>query len=181
VRLYRGDTLVWESQVVENTLRPELDVTLPRNVELSPRTSIRIELWDMDVTPHIIGVWRGQGLPATALPDADAHIRLDGGADVAFRIDRPLPHRGVGIKTYEQRGDHLRVIEVEPFSPAARAGVVAGDEIVAIGGQRVEELGDARAASAISLAAERNTPLTVRRGGREETVELDHGYVWLVM
>lgn len=184
VRILRGGELVYESPVQENTLDPAFDVLLPKNVWLPTDRELRIEVWDRDEGPSNdpVGVWRGQGLPPNALPDADARITLEGGAALSFRVMPPHPHRGVGISEFEVRGDELKVLAVMEHSPASRAGIAAGDAIVAIGDRAVDDLDDAQAASALSMAADRQAALRVRKsGGQEETVELDRGYVWLTM
>lgn len=184
VRVYRGSEVVWESDVRPDALDPGFNQTLPRNLRVPPSEELRIELWDSDGGPSDdpIGVWRGQGLPPNALPDADARVNLEGGAAVMFRVMSPRAHRGLGIELYEVRSDALRVLEVIETSPAGRAGIEPGDAIVAIGGQRVDDMNEAQAASALSMAAERSQSLTVRKpSGQEEQVDLDRGFVWLTM
>ncbi len=181
IRLYRGEELLWESEPVSDTLEPEFGVTLPKNVYMPPDEELRIELWDQDVSDHIIGTWRGRGLPPNALPDADARIMLEGGATVVMRVHRPRAHRGVGITLFEARGSALRIVEVEQFSPAGRAGIEVGDDIVKIGDKDVSDLNDAQAASALSLALDREEPLIVETDGEQRTVTMDRGFVWLSM
>lgn len=181
IRLYRGDELLWESEAVHNSLEPSFDVSLPRNVYLPPDQSLRVELWDADASNHIIGVWRGTGLPANAIPDADARIMLDGGASVLLRVHPPETHRGIGISQYEARGKSLRVLHVERFSPAGRAGIAPGDDITAIGGTSIGDLGTAAAASALSMAMDRQTPLQIVRGGQPRSVTVDRDLTWLSM
>jgi membrane-associated protease RseP (regulator of RpoE activity) len=181
IRLYRGETLVFSSSPITDDFDPEFALTLPKNVYLPPDEQIRIELWDSDVSDHIIGIWRGRGLPPNALPDADARIMLEGGATVTIRVHRPVAHRGVGITLYESRGSALHVLEVERFSPAGRAGIAVGDQIVQIGEETVSDLGDARAASALSLALDNGVPLVVETNGERRTVTIDRDFVWLTM
>lgn len=184
VRIYRNDELVWESDVVQDSLEPRWNARLERNVRLAPENDLRIELWDRDraVGSDPIGTWRSRGLPATALPDADSRINLEGGAQVVLRLHRPQAHRGVGIQLYEVRSDSLVVLEIIEHSPAGRAGIQPGDRIVAIGDKQVTDLGEARAASELSLAADRDSRLTVLKPtGARSQVELDSGLVWLTM
>lgn len=183
-RLYRGGELIFETPVQQDTLTPTFDVSLPRNVWLPPSRELRLEMWDRDDGPtnQPIGIWRGQGLPPNALPDADARVNMANGASLTFRIAAPAAHRGLGIEEYELRGDNLFVLRVIEHSPAGRAGIAAGDAIVAIGDRTVEDLGEAGAASALSMAADRQASLRVRKSdGGEEVVEVDRGYVWLTM
>lgn len=184
VRVFVGGERVWQSSPpVENTVQPAIDQELPRNIEVDPSKELRLELWDQDAgSGDVIGIWRGRGLPPNALPGAEARIMLEGGATLVFRVDAPRAHVGLGVEQYEVHDDALKVLGVLPHSPAARAGVREGDRIVAIDGRTVEDLGESGSASALSMAGtRRGAKLTLDRGGRQETVELDGGYVWLVM
>jgi membrane-associated protease RseP (regulator of RpoE activity) len=183
VRLYRDDALVFESPVIEDTLSPAFELELPRNVLLPSSAKLRFELWDEDgVSDDPIGVWRGTGLPASALPDADALVRMDSSAELVSRITAPRAHRGVGIPEYEVRADRLEVISVLPHSPAGRAGIQPGDAVVAIAGVPIATMTEAEAATALSLAVERRSVVTVTTTtGERAELPLDQGYVWLAM
>ncbi|MDW8361617.1 MAG: PDZ domain-containing protein [Myxococcales bacterium] len=182
VRVYRSGALLWEGPIAENTLQPTWNATIPDNVRLAPGEPLRIEVWDADeVDADPIGIWRGDGLPATAVPGADARIRFEGDATLMFRIAPPLAYRGLGIRRYEVRPDALVVLEIIENSPAGRAGLRPGDRIVAIDDQPVETLDERRAATELSLAHERGSRLTVERAdGTRQTVEPDGTLVWLV-
>jgi len=180
LRVYRGDTLLFESDVVRDALQPRFEGAVTENLSLPATQELRIELWDRDqVRPSPIGIWRGNGLPRSALPDADVSVNLDGGASVYFRVLRPDAHRGTGIELYEVRRGELRVVEVIEHSPAGRAGIAAGDSITAIDGETIGDLGEARAASMLSTASSRQRTLTiVHAGGATNETPLDNGYVW---
>jgi C-terminal processing protease CtpA/Prc len=92
----------------------------------------------------------------------------------------PRASRGVGVR-YEVHGDGLLVLDVEPFSPAARAGVKKGDLIVKIGESSVEVVGSNKAASELSLASDRGSQLTLSNGKHERTAQLDRDFLWLTM
>lgn len=183
VRVYRDDQLVWESGTVNDSIHPEWNEVAPRNIRIPASARMRIEVWDDDeLGGDPVGIWRGIGLPPNARPGVDARVLLEGESYVTVRVDSPQPHRGVGIRLFEIRDGSLLVIEVEPYSPAARADVVAGDSIIAIGEQTVGQLGANRASGALSMAAERQEALRIRNAqGVERTVTLDRGYVWLIL
>ena len=183
VRIYRGETLVYESPTIQDSLAPEWNALLPENLFAPRDQSLRFEIWDRDeVGADPVGTYRNLGLPANVVPGADARILLEGGAQLGLRLQNPIPHRGVGIPLYEVHGDSLLVLEVETHSPAGRAGIRPGEHIVAIGGQAVSALGPQRAPGALSMAGQRHEPLRVRDArGAVRDVELDRGYTWLVM
>jgi hypothetical protein len=182
LRLYVGGRLVWESPVQKDTRHPQWNVTLPRNVEISRGAPFRIELWDQDTaTSDPAGVLVQSGLPESALPGALAHLNLDNQGIVNVVVSDPQAFRGLGIE-YEQHSDALVILNVETYSPAARAGLRVGERIVAIGASRVASLTGPRAASELSLGADRGGSLTVAdKKGKEREVSLDKQYLWLTM
>jgi hypothetical protein len=181
MKLILGDRVIWESPPQDDTLRPQWNVTLPRNVYISASTKFRIELWDRDGgSSDPAGSIRRMGVPETALPDAAARLPLDNLGAITIMLSAPRASRGVGIR-FEEHGDGLLVLDVEPFSPAARAGVKKGDLIVAIGESRVEALGGNKAASELSLAGDRGYALTLQSGKSERTAQLDREFLWLTM
>ena len=181
VRVYRNGELIYESDAASNSLQPRFEDAISENVILPRTAEVRIELWDSEDLrlPKPIGTWRGRGLPPTALPGADARITMEGTAELTFRVEPPEAFRGTGITRYELRRDELFVDAVIRFSPAGRAGLDHGDRIIAIDGQPIADLGQDPAASALSMASSRQTPMTViHTDGRREDVRLDNGYVW---
>lgn len=184
VRLYVGERLVWESKVVKDSTHPEWNEMAPRNVILPRDAAFRIELWDWDtpVSGDPIGRVERDGLPANAQPGAQARLQLDRTTTVVILLSSPRAHRGVGMSV-ELHSDHLQVLSVEPFSPAARAGIKKGERILAIGNQRISELSDGDKRSELSMASERKHKLAVAdgEGKNEREVALDGGYVWLVL
>lgn len=173
LRIYVGDELVYESEVVEDTTEPSFDITTG-NLYLPSNTQVRFEVWDRDFprSNAIVGSWQGRGLPPTALLNATARVPLEGGATLRLIVRRANAYRGTGVTSYEVRNSGLHVLNVIRFSPAGRAGLQSGDTIVAIDGQTIAELGDG-APGALSMAASRGSTLEVQRGESTETLSLD--------
>jgi len=184
VRILRNGKLLFASEPLENTFQAEFEVEVPGNLRLPPTAQLQVEVWDADrgivSNDDPIGVWRNRGLPANAVPDGDLRLRLDSGVTLIVRVRHPKPYRGIGVTTYEVRDESFRIVEIVEDSPVGRAGIEEGDTVVAIDGESITSLGDARAATAFSLAAERGFTLTVERDGVAEDVLLDDGYVWPV-
>jgi hemerythrin len=68
-------------------------------------------------------------------------------------------------------GQALRVLSVAPGRGLARAGVLAGDLILALGGRRVSELGVEGAVAALAAPGPGGLTLTVHPGGDRERIE----------
>jgi hypothetical protein len=183
VRLYVDGRQIWQSDVIENDDTPVWNVGLPKNVVIGKDALVRIELWDRDtpVSADPMGHVERRGLP-NALPGTESRFVLNTSAVVTLAVTVPEPRRGVGISV-ELQPNALKVLSVEPYSPAARAGIKKGDRIVSIGHAKVSELSEDKAASEISLAVDRQHALRVTdsEGANEREVKLDQGYVWLVL
>ena len=183
VRLYVDGRLVWESEVKDDTTRPEWNAVLPRNIEVHRNSLFRLELWDWDTTISAdpIGQIEHRGLPDSAVPGAQTRLQVDTRSTVQIMVNAPHAHTGVGVSV-EARPDALKVYAIEPYSPAARAGIRIGDMIVGVGSERVSHMGPSDAVSELSLAAERGHKLVIAGpNNQEREVTLDKGYVWLVM
>jgi hypothetical protein len=182
-RLYIDGERVWESEVIENQLAPRWNAIAPRNVVIARSSRFRLELWDRDTafSADPLGRLERDGLPATAGSGALARLELERSV-VSIQVDAPRAHEGLGLSV-ELRPDALIVLSVEDFSPAARAGMRLGDRILAIGGARIADGSSDLAMTRLSLAAERNYGLRVAGpdGKNAREVQLDRGYVWLVM
>ena len=183
VRVFRDEERLFETETIDDSFTPEWNATLPRNVHIQSSSALRFEVWDRDtIGADPIGHHRSRGLPETARSGGESRVLLSGGrSHLTIRVEPPIAHRGSGISEVEVRPDALVVLGVHTRSPAGRAGLEVGDEIVEIAGERVSELGEARALSALSMASRGEARVTYRRGGREETVRLDREYVWLSM
>lgn len=86
---------------------------------------------------------------------------------VVPRENPPDREGATGIQVVQGSPSVLRITEVEPGSPAAQAGWLDGDEIVAIDGTAVEA--EAQARGLFMNNAGRSIPVTIQRG--DEVVE----------
>ena len=90
-------------------------------------------------------------------------------------------YTGIGV-TIRATRNALVIREVYPRSPAAAAGLQAGESIIAVGGVPVSRRGPARSREAILGTA--GTPVTLRvraPGGAERTVKVTRGEVTVPM
>lgn len=75
------------------------------------------------------------------------------------------PRATLGVRTSNRQGGGVQVVDVTPGGSAARAGVVAGDVLVAVGGRRVSTLLDLRRVLDARRPGER-VVLSVQRDGK---------------
>lgn len=181
VRILIRDREVWQGPTAENQGHPRWSASPERNLAFDRSERVRVELWDSDgLSSDPIGMYEGRAL-ASAIIGADTIIKLEGGATVTVRLEYPNPHAGTGIAQYEVRKTTLVILEVMPNSPASRAGLVAGDRITAIDDRMIDELGGHRAESALAMAVQNQSELTVENAGKFRRVKLDQGYIWIAL
>ena len=89
----------------------------------------------------------------------------------SLRDERPYEYSHVGIQL-ERRGMAARVMAVAEGSPAAVAGIEAGDELTAIDGVPVERLDIISLARTLEGRPGSRVRLTLRRGAAEKTYSL---------
>lgn len=166
----------WRTEAAEDSFDPKF--TPSPNLAFDRAERLRIELWDRDgMASDPIGMYEGKFLSDIIL-DADTALKMDGGASVTLRLRKPEPKQGVGIEEYELRPAALVVMAVTPNSPASRAKLKSGDRIVAIEGKAVRSMSPEQAETALSLAAQNRSELTVERGKAKTKRKLDNGYIW---
>lgn len=106
------------------------------------------------------------------------HFRVTFARGAPLRIESPLPGpfregdlNGCGATPVRLREGYWE-LAVAKNSPAARGGLTSGALLIAVDGEDAGGLSWADAAEALAGAPETPIALTVRRGGREQTVEL---------
>lgn len=122
------------------------------------------------IPPQARAVSIGFAIPAPRVRDAIGGLLADGDVDETFLgvILSPLTPQIAEQFGIAAQGGAI-VLEVEPGSPAAEAGLRPGDVIVAVDGRPVDAVEQVLAALRRSRAGDR-LPLTVVRGGQRREV-----------
>lgn len=107
---------------------------------------------------------------------ANNEIWCDSGARVRLGVEPARAMVGLGLY-YEPRGtEGVKVTRVVEYSPAARAGLRAGDRILAINGKDTKLLDDNQVRSAINVKAKTGVKLDVwYQSGKRHIVEIKEG------
>jgi PDZ domain-containing protein len=141
VKLLRNGEEVLRSPTVADSLEPTFDAEAGRSLRLGPADELLVEIYDDDPgTPELITRFQ-VGAPGQAELERGAW-EIGPSPPMQLLTVRLAPPRtlvGTGIR-WEKRRGALEVLEVAVDSPAAQAGVVLGDRIVTVEGQRVRGL-----------------------------------------
>ena len=89
----------------------------------------------------------------------------------SYREPHPYEHTHVGLQLERTQGT-IRVAAVVEESPAAKAGIAAGDELIAVGGKSVAKMEWAEIERSMEGPPGTGIDMTLRRGETEKTYHL---------
>lgn len=164
--------------VQANTLTPTWPNQKRGNYRIRRGANVKVELWDSNpINNHPICSKVIRNFHEHVSYERNLEISCDGGALVELVVQPAHGKIGIGLY-YEIRTDQVFVTRVLPESPAGRAGVTRGDEVVKIMGEPARGMSEARIRS---LMNSNGTGLElVLRGAdkTERTVTLKDGPIY---
>jgi len=170
-KLIVDDKVILETPVQSNTLTPTWPDQRRANYHVRPGASARVELWDSNpINNHPICQADVPDLHSEVSSELPVQVNCNSGAELKLLVQPAHGKLGVGL-FYELRREEVAVTRVLSESPAARAGLVPGDQLLKIQGRSVKSMGDGEAQSLINANAVTGVSLLVRKRDRSE-VEL---------
>jgi S1-C subfamily serine protease len=148
---------------------------------LIPKTAkVRVQLYDSDaLADQLLCNEPVSGLASQAA-SGQLQVVCSSGARVWLAVEPARAKLGLGIR-YEVRDKDVVITGVARYSPASRAGLKTGDEIVKIQGKDVQSLVEGQAQSLINANSRSGLQLTLRRSdGKLHEVDLEEGPVYLL-
>jgi hypothetical protein len=122
-----------------DTLSPTWPDAPRGNFQITPQDKLRVEMWDSEaVTDRPIGVKDFRANEDTVL-GGQIFLDLPGGGEIVIAFEPAHAMFGMGM-WYELRTDSCFVTRMLEGSPAQRAGVQAGDEVLQIRGKEVKTM-----------------------------------------
>lgn len=174
-----GGVEVLKTPVESKTREPKWEDQKKENHRISVAQPIYVDLWDSNpVRNHPICHVLVKNLEAMR-DGADKELWCDSGARIWLHVEPARAVFGVGLY-YETRGsDGVRVTRVAGGSPAARAGLAAGDRILAIQGKKVAEMDSLTVRSMMNQHARSGLELDVWfANGKRHIVKLKEGPIY---
>ncbi|HEY6080754.1 MAG TPA: PDZ domain-containing protein [Polyangiaceae bacterium] len=178
-KLIVDDKVILETAVQGNTLTPTWPDQRRANYRIAPNASVRVELWDSNpISNHPICVAAVHDLHVDAVSQDSKTINCDSGAELKLIVDRAHGKLGIGL-FYELRTEEVVVTRVLHESPAARAGLAPGDQLLKIQGKLVKTMVDGEAQSLINANAATGVSLLVKKSDKSQVeVSLKEGAIY---
>ena len=178
-KLIVDDKVILETAVQGNTLTPTWPDQRRANYRVAPNASVRVELWDSNpISNHPICVAAVHDLQVDAVSEESKTINCDSGAELRLIVDQAHGKLGIGL-FYELRTEQVVVTRVLHESPAARAGLAPGDELLKIQGKLVKTMADGEAQSLLNANAATGVSLLVKKPDKSEVeVSLKEGAIY---
>jgi hypothetical protein len=178
-KLFVNGVEVMRTPVQSSTLKPTWPDGPRGNFRIEPADKLRVELWDKNaLNDRPIGVRDLGRASEESRQTQQIRVELEGGGEVLLAFEPAHPVLGVGL-WYELRNDSCFVTRLLEQSPAARAGVEKGDEVLKIGGKDVKSTTPDDVQSRWNAIPMAGLPVTVRHaGGATMDVVLKEGPIY---
>jgi hypothetical protein len=178
-KLVVDDKPLITTPVHANTLTPSWPNQKRGNYRVSSQSRLRVELWDSNpINNHPICTEEVHDLLDQVSAGGRVQVNCDSGAFVELAAEPAHGKIGLGLY-YEIRTDDVVVVRVIKESPAARAGVARGDQIVSIMGEPVKGMAEGRVRSLINSNGTTGLKLALRQGRKaEQEVMLRDGPIY---
>lgn len=171
--------LILETPVQSNSLTPTWPDQRKANYQVRSGATIKVELWDSNpINNHPICVSELRDLHAEVSTDAPVQINCNSGAELRLIAEPAHGRLGIGL-FYELRREEVVVTRVLRESPAARAGLRRGDQLLKIQGKAVKTMAEGEAQSQINANAATGISLLVRKLDKsEQELTLKEGAIY---
>lgn len=175
-KLLIDDKEILVTPVQANTLSPTWPDQHVGNYRMPRNVPVRVELWDSNaINNHPICVESINNILADVSTEQNLDIRCDSGANIELTVQPAHAKFGIGLY-YELRTYDIFVTRVVGESPAARAGLKRGDQLLKIQGKSVKDMDEESARSLINSNVSTGVTLTVKHpSGAVDDVTLKDG------
>ncbi len=177
-KLIINDAEVFRTRPQSETLSPTWKDAPRGNFKVSPLDKMRVEVWDSNtISDKPIGV-KDFRLTSDFLIGDQVRLDVGGGTEVIVAFEPAHAMFGVGL-WYELRSETVFITRLLAGSPAERAGIEPGDEVVAIAGKQVTQMKTNAIRTAFNSIPKDGLPLVIRHAdGRDVSLTLREGPIY---
>jgi hypothetical protein len=178
-KLFIDDIEVIVTPVQSNTFKPTWPNQRKGNHYVPRGATVRAELWEANpINNKPICVSTVRDVHAETLTEGITRVDCTSGAEIHLVIDPAHGRLGLGF-FYELRREDVFVTRVLRQSPAGRAGLARGDQVLKIQGQDVKTMASGEVQSLINSNAVTGVTLLVRKLDRSEAeLQLKEGAIY---
>jgi hypothetical protein len=171
--------IVLQTPVQSETLEPTWPNGPKGNFRIGPNDKLRVELWDANpINDKPIGVRDVGRVTEDQLSDKRVRVELDGGAELELAVEPAHAMEGLGL-WYELRTTSVYITRLLEGSPAKRAGIEAGDEVIKLSGREVNVLTPDEVRSFFNAVPLEGLPIGLRKqSGTYLELKLKEGPVY---
>jgi hypothetical protein len=169
---------VIKTPIQSDTLKPTWPDQKRANYWVPRDAEVRLEVWDSNpLNNHPICIKKLRDFHDQAGP-IPLEVDCDSGAHVRIHVEPAHGLWGLGFN-YELSSTGAAVSHVFPESPAARAGMKSGEDIIEIQGKKVDKMEEGEAQSLVNANAQVGVDLLLRaKDGAEHRVTVKEGVVY---
>jgi PDZ domain len=180
-KVFFGERELFRTETQTDTFAPTWPLTPTRNFRVPPGEVMRVELWnDNPINNQPICVRIVDDVREAAGETGEFSLDCEGGGRIQIEARPGRPKFGLGF-TYQLREGGASITGILEQSPAERAGLRAGDELVEVAGKPVSGLSPEALRSAINANARQGLELKVRapgKGSPSRAVRLEEGPIY---
>lgn len=178
-KLIVNDKELFRTNSQANTLTPTWPDSPHGNFKLGPDDKIRVEIWDNNPLNDLpIGIRNVGKLNDDVIMEKQLRTDLDGGGEVVLAIEPAHALWGLGL-WIEIRNDSAYVTRFLQGSPADRAGMKPGDEILSVNGKDVNKMAQGEVQSLFNAVPPKGYPVKIRHdNGAREDVKIAEGPIY---
>jgi hypothetical protein len=170
---------LFRTSVQSDTLEPTWPGSPHGNFKVSPEARLRVELWDSNpLNDKPIGA-RDLGVVGDlSVFDKQLRVDFENGAEVVLAVEPAHALSGLGL-WYELRTEGCAITRMLEGSPAERAGLKPGDEVLKIGPREVKAMTSDEVKSAFNAVPLDGLALTIKHaGGAVTDVNVKEGPIY---
>jgi hypothetical protein len=139
-KLFVNGKEIIKTPVQADTLEPTWPTGPRGNFRVAREDQLRVELWDSSpINDQPIGVREIGRVSEDQRLSKQVRVELEGGGEVVIAFEPAHAMLGLGL-WYELRAETVYISRMLEQSPAERAGLIKGDQVVKIGGRPVDTL-----------------------------------------
>jgi hypothetical protein len=178
VLLLKGKVVI-KTPVQSNTTSPTWSDAPAGNFRIKSHDLFRVELWDSNpLSDHPIGVKDHVSLGDDNVSNGKLEITFDTGAEIVLGVEPPRARYGLGF-FYELRVGEAYITRVYQESPASRAGIKIGDQIMQLDGRPVANMKEAELQGVINKPHQAGLSIQLRhQDGSKIKLDLKDGAIY---